>query len=90
MKTDTEDKYCLTKKRQGENTLISKYLYRIHGIICKGKYTDVWVELTNKCTIFLFYIYFHFFLDMFRHLHAILKGVHSTYIRLYCALTRDV
>jgi hypothetical protein len=37
-------------------------------------YIYVLVELTNKCTMFLFYIYFHFFLDMFWHLHAILKG----------------
>jgi hypothetical protein len=39
--------------------------------------------------MFLFYIYFHFFPNMFRHLHAILKGVHSNYIKLYFALTRD-
>jgi hypothetical protein len=39
--------------------------------------------------MFLFDIYFHFFLDMFRHLHAILNGVNSNYIKLYRALTRD-
>jgi hypothetical protein len=52
-------------------------------------YIYILVELTNKCRMFLFYIYFHYFPDMFRYLHAVIKGIHSNYIKLYRALTHD-
>jgi hypothetical protein len=52
-------------------------------------YIYILIESTNTCTIFLFYIYFHFFSDMFPLLHAILKGVHSNYIKMYRSLIRD-
>jgi hypothetical protein len=74
---------------------ISKQIFAVTNIVIEfyvthfRAYIYILVELTNKCTMFLFHIYFHFFPDMFRHLHAFLKGVHSNYIKVYRALASD-
>jgi hypothetical protein len=72
--------------------LITRYVKDKRKVVSRSSFPCIYLyirRINQKMHNVLFYIYFHFFPDMFRHLHAILKRAHSNYIKLYRALTPD-